>query len=132
MKITLKDLKDKKAYIAWQEWFVYNFDKRSKVDIQKLKNKLIKSKNGGFLCWLYETYNLSGYVKIYWDSYHIQRECYYKNGELDGESIIYWYNGNIAIKCFYKNGIRYGEYIEYNKNGSIVEKSYYENGVKIK
>lgn len=132
MKITIKDLKNKKACIGGQEWFIDNFGEDGEIDVEDLKSKLIIQKEFGYLQWLYESFNLSGEYISYQKNGNIWKKCYYKNGMRDGEYIEYDKNGYILIKCFYKNDILNGEYIVYASNNDILGKCCYKNGVKIK
>jgi hypothetical protein len=49
MKITLKDLKNKRACSNGQEWFIDNFGEDGEIDVEDLKSKLIIQKEFGYL-----------------------------------------------------------------------------------
>lgn len=66
----------------------------------------------------------------YYNNYHLEFQCYYKDDKLDGEFIIYNYQGEISEIINYKDDKKHGLNKKIYDNGNLEETCYYVDNIK--
>jgi antitoxin component YwqK of YwqJK toxin-antitoxin module len=125
-KITIQDLKEKKACKKGIDWFKENFGEET--NINTLKNELIKQKEYNYLWWVYEEFKLTGEYICFYDNGQIYEKCFFKDGKVEGEYISFYENENVFEKCFFKDDKVEGECIKFYEDGEVFIKGFYKDG----